>query len=242
MYPHGIIYQSGRSGSHSEFTLRPKLLVRIIYHLFRTAGFGFLAFAITGFLFTFYPILKEEFNYLTQPKEQVGGFGELISEALAEKTDEIKKETSTLGINSYFSLNIPKIDAKANIVPNVGAGNFAEYSQALKEGIAHAKGTNFPGQGRAIYLFSHSTDSPLNFNRYNAVFYLLGRLNEGDKILVYFLDHKYAYRVDEKVVVPANDISWLNDKGLGERLILQTCDPPGTSLRRLLIIAVPLDR
>ncbi len=219
MYPHGIIYQVGKSKSHSEFFLRPKLLARVVYHLFRTVGFGFVAFAITGIIFSFYPIVKEEIKYhLVKPEGQISGFGELISEAS--------------GINSYFSLNIPKTGAKANIISNVDAGNFAEYSRALKEGIAHAKGTNFPGQGRVIYLFSHN----------NAVFYLLGRLNEGDKISVYFLDHKYVYRVDEKVVVPANDISWLNEKDSGERLILQTCDPPGTSLRRLLVIAVPLDR
>lgn len=240
MYPHGIVYQSGKSKGHSEFVLRPKLLVKIIYHTFRTFGFGLAAFAIAGVIFTFWPILKEEFNYLNKSKEPISGFGELISEALAQKADEVKKETSALGLNSYFSLNIPKIDAKANIIPNVDAGNFDEYSQALKEGIAHAKGTNFPSQGKVIYLFSHSTDSPLNFSRYNAIFYLLGKLEKGDRIWVYFLDQKYIYQVSQKIITLANDTSWLKDSGEGERLILQTCDPPGTSLKRFLIIATPV--
>lgn len=239
MYPHGVVYQSGKSKSHSEFILRPKLLVKVIYHLFRTFGFGLAAFAIAGIIFTFWPILKGEFTYLTKPKEPISGFGELISEALAQKADEIKKETSALELNSYFSLNIPKIAAYANIIPNVDAGNFGEYSKALKEGIAHAKGTNFPSQGKVVYLFSHSTDSPLNFSRYNAVFYLLGRLEKGDRIYVYFLDQKYTYLVSQKIIASADDTSWLKDNGEGERLILQTCDPPGTSLRRLLVIAVP---
>lgn len=240
MYPHGIIYQSGKSKGHSEFVLQPKLLVKLIYHSLRTFGFGLAAFAIAGALFTFWPILKEEFTYIKKSSEPVSGFGELISEALAQKVDEVKKETSDLGLNSYLSLNIPKIDAKANIIPNIDAGNFDEYSKALKEGIAHAKGTNFPGQGKVIYLFSHSTDSSLNFSRYNAIFYLLGKLEKGDRISVYFLDQKYVYQVSQKVITSANDTSWLMDKGDGEKLILQTCDPPGTSLRRLLIIADPV--
>lgn len=239
MYPQGIVYQAGKAKSHSEFVLRPKLFVRLVYHFFRAAGFGFVAFAISGILFTFYPILREEFNYFNKPKEVVSGFGEIISDALAEKTNEVRKETSDLKLNSYFSLNIPEIGAKANIIPNVDAGSFEEYSQVLKKGIAHAAGSNFPGQGKVIYLFSHSTDSPLNFSRYNAVFYLLGRLEKGDKIYVYFLDQKYSYKVTQKVITGASDTSWFEDGGKGERLVLQTCDPPGTSLRRLLIIAVP---
>lgn len=239
MYPHGIVYQSGKSG-HSEFILRPKLLVKLGYHLLRTLGFGLLAFAITSFLFIFLPIVKEEFTFFNKSKEPVSGFGELISKTMAERSIEVKKDTSNLKLNSYFSLNIPKIGAHANIVPNVDAANPNEYTKALKEGIAHAKGSNFPGQGKLVYLFSHSTDSPLNFSRYNAVFYLLGRLEKGDKILVYFLDKKYVYEVNRKIITQAGDTSWLKDRGEGEQLILQTCDPPGTSLRRLLIIAKPL--
>lgn len=239
MYPHGIVYQAGKSKSHSEFVLRPKLAIRLAYHFFRTFGFGLASFAICGIIFTFYPILKEEIIYLLKPQEQRSGFAEVMPEASAQKEDAVKKETLALGLNPYFSLNIPKIGAKANIISNVDPGNFNEYTRALKEGIAHAKGTNFPGQGKLIYLFSHSTDSPLNFSRYNAVFYLLGRLEGGDVISVYFLNQEYRYQVSQKIIISAGDTSWLGDKGQGETLILQTCDPPGTSLRRLLVIAVP---
>lgn len=242
MYPHGIVYLSGKSKSHSEFILRPKLLVRLFHHFLRSVGFGFVSFAIAGVIFTFWPIVKEELIFFHKSKEPVSGFGELISEAIAQKEDEVKKETASLGLNSYFSLYIPKTEAKANIIPNIDPGNFEEYTKALKEGIAHAKGTNFPGQGKLVYLFSHSTNSQLNINHYNAIFYLLGKLEKGDRIFVYFLDHKYIYKVDGKIITSADDTSWLKESGEGERLILQTCDPPGTSLRRLLVITVPLDR
>lgn len=221
--------------------MRPKLLTKIFFHLFRSAGFGFVTFAIVGVLFTLYPIVKEEIKYrFTKPVSQISGFGEIISKALAEEADHARKEAASLNLESYFSLSIPKIKAYANVIPNVDAGNPDEYGKALKEGVAHAKGTSFPGQGKTIYLFSHSTDSFLNFGRYNAIFYLLGKLEKGDNISVYFLDKKYVYKVSEKIIAGADDTSWLKDSGKGERLILQTCDPPGTSLKRLLIIAVPL--
>ncbi len=240
MYPHGIVYQAGKSKSHSDYYLRPKFLTRIGYHLLKAAGYGFISFAITGILFTYWPIIKEEIRYIfVKPQKQISSLGELVSEATAEEADKIRQETSSLGLNSYFSLYIPKTEAKANIISNVDSGNIDEYSKALKEGVAHAKGTNFPGQGSTVYLFSHSTDSPLNFNRYNAVFYLLGKLEKGDRIFVYFLDRRFVYRVDEVVTTSAEDTSWFENIEGKERLVLQTCDPPGTTLRRLLVVASP---
>ncbi len=229
MGPHGIIYQA------------PSLAKRIIYQILRGIGAGFVAFGIVGLLFSFWPVIREEINYrFFKPKIVVSKFGDILLKANAEAADQIRSETQNLGINSYFSVDIPKIDAHENIIANVDAGNPDEYLAALQEGVAHAKGTNFPGSGGTIYLFSHSTDSPLNFARYNAVFYLLGRLDAGDRIVVYFMDKKYIYQVEKKVITTPSDTSWLVGDGSGERLILQTCDPPGTSWNRLLIIARPI--
>ena len=126
------------------------------------------------------------------------------------------------------------------MIPNVDAGNPTDYLKALTQGVAHAKGTYFPGQGKTIFLFSHSTDSPINIARYNAVFYLLRKLTPGDTIIIYFLGQEHDYVVTDKFVTAANDTSWLQDNGQGERLILQTCDPPGTSWNRLLVVAKPV--
>ncbi len=135
---------------------------------------------------------------------------------------------------------MPKINAKSSVIANVDAAVEDEYFEALKSGIAHAKGTNFPGQGKNIFLFSHSTDSPLNIAQYNADFYLLRKLNSGDKIVVYFSDEKYVYEVDYKVVTGPADVSWFDNDLGGERLVLQTCDPPGTTWKRLIVIAKPV--
>lgn len=232
MFPRGLIYKAGKSHTSGEVILSPKLAVKIFYHLARTIGAGLVVFAITGIIFSLYPVAKEEFLYRFGTKNQiaVSGFGEILSKSYA--TD--------LGLDPYFSIYIPRINAKANIIPNVDPGNPADYLKALSKGVAHAKGTNYPGQGKLIYLFSHSTDSPLNFARYNAVFYLLGKLKAGDRVVIFFMGEKYEYVVTDEFTTAANDTSWLTDDGNGEKLVLQTCDPPGTSWRRLLIIAKPL--
>jgi len=115
----------------------------------------------------------------------------------------------------------------------------AEYLDALRKGVAHAKGTYFPGQAGTIFLFSHSTDSPLNFARYNAVFYLLRKLEPGDTITIFFADKKFVYEVTQKRTADPDDTTWLTPKQTVEELILMTCDPPGTTWRRLLILAKP---
>ncbi|MFI5240987.1 MAG: sortase [Microgenomates group bacterium] len=230
MYPQGVIYEKGRSDNSGEFSLRPSLTKRILYHLARGIGTGFIAFAIVGLIFSYYPILKEEIAYKAHKVPKIG-FGDLISQSSAED----------YGLDPFFSIYVPKINAKASVIPNVNAGNYNEYTRSLQEGVAHASGTNFPGQGKLIYLFSHSTDSPLNFARYNAVFYLLRKLEPGDRVVIFFMGQEYKYIVEEKVITEPDDNSWLIEKGQGESLVLQTCDPPGTSLRRLIIVAKPIN-
>lgn len=207
----------------------------------RGLGAGLIAFAVVGIIFSFWPVVQGELSFdFGNHKVTTDKFGDIILKAHADLATQVVQETSKLGIDSSFSIYIPKIDAKANVIPNVDTGDPNAYLAALSEGVAHAKGTNFPGQGKTIYLFSHSTNSPLNFARYNAVFYLLRKLDSGDRITIYFLDKKYVYQVENKFVTTATDTSWLTDDGSGERLVLQTCDPPGTSWNRLLVVARPI--
>jgi len=139
-----------------------------------------------------------------------------------------------------FSISIPKISANSKVIENVNPYNEAEYLNALKRGVAHAQGTGLPGQGRRIYLFAHSTNSPANFSRFNAVFYQLRYLNQGDIVTAHYNGVEFRYRVTAKHIVEATDTHWLTENGSGENIVLQTCDPPGTSLRRLLIVAEPV--
>jgi sortase A len=234
MFPRGTIYKQGDPSSGEKF-LHPTFWVRLGYDLGRGIGAGLVGFAVIWLLFTFAPLVREELAYHA-------GKREIVSQVnlIEAQQKEVRAQAESLGVDSYFSIVIPKLGAKSKIIANVDAADKDAYLEALTHGVAHARGTYFPGQGERIFLFSHSTDSPLNFARYNAVFYLLGKLEPGDRVIIFFADQKYEYEVFEKKVVAADETDWLTAAGTGEELVLQTCDPPGTSWRRLLILAKPV--
>lgn len=136
-----------------------------------------------------------------------------------------------------FSIVIPKIGANANIISNVDAGIESEYLPALLRGVAHAKGTAFPGEQGHIFLFAHSTDYFWNIGSYNAVFYLLYKLDKNDEVNIFYKGQRYRYVVVGKKIVDPSEVEYLTRKTTKEFLTLQTCWPPGTTLKRQLIFA-----
>lgn len=241
MYPKGTIYNIfdfRKSGPHGEVNLHASKGTKIFYTVARGVGAGLVGFVAILLLFTFGPLVTDEINY-SLGRNKIDYKESQVNLINANNTSVVQEESRALGVNSYFSIVIPKIGAKANIIANVDSGNEEEYSAALKEGVAHAKGTYFPGQGRQIFLFAHSTNSPFNVSRYNAVFYLLDKLQAGDKIIIYFSDRRYLYEVAQTKIVGPRDISFFGSDS-GEVLILQTCYPPGTSWNRLLVLAKPV--
>lgn len=184
-------------------------------------GFCFLFIGSLVFLLTFYPVIKEELRYL-----------------FAVKTSQINpKKDQIEPMSKDFGIVIPKIQANAKIVANVDPYNSKEYQWQLTKGIAQAKGSSLPGQIGNIFLFAHSSDNWYNANRYNAVFYLINKLKKGDEIDIYFKNKKYRYTVDETKLVNADQIKYLTIKPSSHLLTLMTCWPPGTTLKRLVVIA-----
>ena len=138
-----------------------------------------------------------------------------------------------------FFIFIPKIKAKAKVFANTPTNNRRQYLSVLQRGVAHAKGSSFPGQGKTIYLFAHSTNSPFYATRLNAVFMLLDHLQSGDIIIIYFSGRQYRYQVVKKLIVSPKATSYIHSPPIGnkETLVLQTCYPPGTIWKRLLVFA-----
>lgn len=191
-----------------------------------------LLFVLFGFIFTFGPLLKAEINYQlktkTKPRYHQKLFGDLLQIPLTPSVIESP--------DPYFSIAIPKIEAKAKILANIDAGNKKEYTAALKKGVAHAKGTVFPGMKGTIYLFAHSTDAPWNIVHYNAVFFLLDKLEKNDQVVIFFQGKKFNYWVEGKKIISLTDIEHFNQKD-EEILALQTCYPPGTTKNALVVLA-----
>lgn len=210
--------------------------------ILRTVGNTLLLTSILGVLLTFGPAVKEEtiyrFNQLrgvrfvlanTNSKDNPPSFGGLLS---APQPQIITPADTDFGIV------IPKINANSKVIPNVDPANYNEYITALKKGVAHARGTVFPGMKGNIYLFAHSTDNFWNVGRYNAVFYLLKELQAGDDIYVFFMGKRYNYVVYEKTIVNPDQVNFLYEQPKNDEILtLQTCYPPGTAWKRLIIRA-----
>ncbi|MDD3679403.1 MAG: sortase [Candidatus Shapirobacteria bacterium] len=139
-----------------------------------------------------------------------------------------------------FGIVIPKINANAPIFANIDPFSEREFLPILRKGVAHAKNSSFPGHGSNIYLFAHSASGILSIKQYNAVFYLINKLEKNDEIVIYYKEKPYSYFVFEKKIVGFGAIKYL-DKTNEEILTLQTCYPPGTTLQRLIVKAKPIE-
>lgn len=225
-------------------TKQPRLLAGKLLH---SLGVNLLVLAVLATAYISSPILYKELKYRFGPKPAEvsvkANFSQIINDEEITRQKLVAEEAQKYGVPTDFSIVIPKIDAKAKIVPNVHPGDKEEYLEALKQGVAHAYGTSFPGSKGNIFLFSHSTNADYNIERFNAIFYLLKDLEAEDKIIIFYAGQKFTYLVIHKQITEANDTSWLTSGQLnpsGEQLILQTCWPPGTSLKRLVVIAKPI--
>ncbi len=169
------------------------------------------------FFLTFYRVIWQEARYTVTP---------------------IFKPKTIKPVDKEFGIVIPKIGANAKIIENVDPFNSKEYQWALTKGVAHASGSAFPGHVGNTFLFAHSSVDWYIANQYNSVFYLLHKLEKGDKIEAYYKKSKYVYEVTEKKFVEASDVSYLY-KGNKDTstLTLMTCWPPGTTYKRLIVQA-----
>lgn len=217
----------------------------------RSFGNFLVLFALYGVFATFGPALTYEVQYriiqmrgmhFTVAKEQsvTKGFAEVKSGEGFAQVLSGNKDQILIPKDTNFSISIPKIGASAKVFPNVDPANPNAFLPVLQKGIAHAKGSVFPGMAGNVYLFAHSTDNWWNVGRYNAVFYLLQHLSRGDEIVVFFEGKRYEYVVSQTIISDPNDVSLLTQAhGGDQKLVLQTCWPPGTTWKRLYVLATP---
>lgn len=156
-------------------------------------------------------------------------------------TAYLPQNTPLQAANGQDLISIPKIKATAPIVEDVDPWDKGSYEKALKHGVAQAKGFSKPGEKGLVFLFAHSSLPPWQMTRINTAFLRLGELQEGDKIEI-----KQSFSTGKNYIVFAKKELWPNqtevfqeDKDKDE-LILQTCSPVGTDLKRLLIFAKPI--
>lgn len=199
---------------------------------------------------TFYQPFKQEVRYFIESKTHKQYIVEkdqtMQSPVVIQKQSPHSLIASLLRIQPIeimrpedpsFSIIIPKIGANARVLPHIDAADSKVYLTALKKGVAHTLGTAFPGEGGHLFLFAHSTDYFWNVGNYNAIFYLLDKLEVGDEINLFYRNQRFTYHMVGKRIVEPSQVEYLTRKTNREFLTLQTCWPAGTTLKRLLVFA-----
>ncbi len=212
--------------------------------LIRTFGNFLVLGSFVGLIFTFWPVVsafaKHNIDNLVGQKYEAAPVATGTTQTFGSLLGKVDSDIKLLvPKDPNFSIIVEKMGADAPIVANVDASDKNIYQSALKRGVAHALGTSFPGQAGVTYLFAHSTDTIFNVPRFNAIFYLLNEMETGDKIVVFFDNKRFDYVVEETKVTEPEDVSYFTMKTADQILVLQTCYPPGTTWKRLLVIAKP---
>lgn len=213
---------------------------------FRFFGIILLLASFLGLSLNFGPLLAKETQF------RIGQVQKEIKRAVENKPKQeptikfadllgqAKFEEILIPEDTQFSVVIPKINVNENVVANVDPEKPNEFKKILKKGIAHALGSAYPGQGGTVYLFAHSALYQWDIKSYNAVFYQLKDLQIGDEVNVFYNNRRYFYKVFESKIVKPSEVGFLLENQ-GERLILQTCWPLGSTKERLIVIAKPVE-
>jgi LPXTG-site transpeptidase (sortase) family protein len=132
---------------------------------------------------------------------------------------------------------IPKINLEIPVDYTQTSNDEETIQNALEHGIVHYPSTVMPGENGNAAFFGHSSNNILNPGKYKFAFVLLHELQPGDTFYLTKDGKVYIYKVfDRKVVDPDQTEVLDNVPGHVATATLITCDPPGTTLHRLVVI------
>lgn len=142
--------------------------------------------------------------------------------------------------DGYFYLTVPKLGIKKAAV------EINAPSLNPEESLGHYKGSALPGNVGNAFVYGHSV-LPWFFNpkNYKTIFSTLDRLVAGDVFYVEYEGEEFKYEVDDIIVAVPEAVEPLADMKPrflnASTVTLMTCVPPGTKLKRLLVVGDLVD-
>lgn len=147
----------------------------------------------------------------------------------------------SLAPNGTPEVIVPKINIQLPIIYGTST-NENDVENSLEDGVVHYASTSVPGQQGNAAFFGHSSNNIFNPGKYKFAFVLLHELVPGDIFYLTYNGKVYTYRVFQKQIVQPSDTWVLNPvAGKTATTTLITCDPPGTSLHRLVVWGEQID-
>ncbi len=245
----GIIFQKGLPTEEVRISSAVAIL-RTAARVVSWIGSALIMISVSGLVFVYIPLGIAEVRYTFSKTQLSRAIQNTRNQAWTQKLNENKTGGRSVSKppednlprdwavpDTNYSIYIPKIYAISRVIPNVDAGDPKVYLPALKTGVAEALGLSHPGQTGTTYLFAHSVGTRWDFARYNAVFYLLEKLEIGDRVEIVYGEKLYKYEMAEREILAASDTKYLIPQTISEKLVLATCYPPGTTWKRLVVVA-----
>ncbi|MEO5627833.1 MAG: sortase [Candidatus Saccharimonadales bacterium] len=143
---------------------------------------------------------------------------------------------NTTVANNQTEVIIPKINVEIPVIYDQTSTDEHDIQTALESGVVHYATTASPGEQGNTVIFGHSSNNILNKGKYKFAFVLLNRLEIGDTFSLTKGGKRYVYRIYEKKIVKPSEVSVLEPTEKTATATLITCDPPGTSINRLVVI------
>jgi LPXTG-site transpeptidase (sortase) family protein len=201
---------------------RERVQLTAKHHLQSLAfGIGSGALVLIIFLFSF-------FNQII--------IAPLIQPSRSQQNTPIILSTTGVAPSSTPEVIIPKINVQIPTIYSETSTSEAAVESSLENGVVHYPTTVDPGQLGNTAYFGHSSNNIFNSGSYKFAFVLLHTLVPGDIFYLTYNDKVYAYQVYNREVVSPSDVSVLNNvAGKQATATLITCDPPGTSINRLVV-------
>lgn len=195
--------------------------------------------------------IKETYKSKAQNKIKENRNSKKISEKKETKLSiaKLKKKEDKTDINLNIDItpytnrviipkiwkNIPLIDIKnRNINWTHELNNI--FMKELESWIIRYPGSAKPWEKWTSFIFGHSSNYPWIKWDYNEVFALLDNVSYDDKIIVYYWQKKFTYKIKEKKVINPWDVSVLWRNKNKSEITLMTCWPVWTTLHRLIVV------
>lgn len=193
-------------------------------HHLQSLGFGLAVGMVTLVIFLF------------------GFFNEVIiapfiQPGRAEGATPIIIGTEAVAASAGPEIIIPKINLEIPIDFTQTSTDESVIENALEGGIVHYPTTAMPGQKGNSAFFGHSSNNIFNPGKYKFAFVLLHELVPGDTFYITYNGKTYIYKVFSRQIVPPTAVGVLGTvPGHAATATLITCDPPGTSINRLVVV------
>jgi LPXTG-site transpeptidase (sortase) family protein len=192
-------------------------------HHFKSLLFGVGLASIVGLIITFTFFNEAFIAPFISPSQNVSA------------TPIIGPDSGEVGPES--KIIIPKINVEVPVVFDLNSIEEKDIQNSLEDGVVHYATTPNPGETGNAVIVGHSSNNILNSGKYKFAFVLLKRLENEDLFYVQRGGVRYTYKVYKKEIVPPTDVSVLDSQERANTMTLITCDPPGTSINRLIITA-----